>query len=156
TIPEGTETFKVNMVSAANPFATPLTVTIADDDFPGTVQLSSATYSVGEGGGSITISVTRSNGSSGAARVTVSTRDGSAIAAHEYDATPAPVSFAAGDVTPKTAVIPIINDALAEPDETFAVELSNASGAALGATTTATITIPANDQPAPPPANGQP
>ena len=34
-IPEGAESFKVNMTSAANPFATPLTVTIVDDDPPG-------------------------------------------------------------------------------------------------------------------------
>ena len=155
-VPEGTESFEVSMVSVANPFATPLTVTITDDDPPGTLELSSATYSAGEGSGSISINVTRTGGSAGPASVTVSTRDGSALAAQDYDATTATVSFAAGDVAPKTAVIPIINDALAEPDETFEVELSNASGAALGATTTATVTIPANDQPAPPPANGQP
>lgn len=155
-VPEGTETFEVSMVSAANPFATPLTVTITDDDPPGVLELSSATYSVGEGGGSISISVTRTGGSSGPASVTLSTRDGSALAAQDYDLTTATISFGAGDITPKTAVIPIVNDALAEPDETFEVELSNASGATLGATTTATVTIPANDQPAPPPANGQP
>ena len=66
------------------------------------------------------------------------------------------MTFAAGDVAPKTATIPIVNDALAEPDETFEVAMSNASGAALGTVTTATITIPANDQPVPPPANGLP
>jgi hypothetical protein len=155
-IPEGTETFKVSMTSAANPFATPLTVTIVDDDPPGTLELSSATYSVGEGGGSIAINVMRTGGSSGTASVTVSTRDGSALANQDYDATTTTVTFADGDVAPKTATIPIINDALAEPDETFEVALSNASGASLGTVTTATITIPANDQPAPPPANGQP
>lgn len=155
-VPEGAENFKVNMVSVANPFATPLTVTITDDDLPGTLELSSATYSVGEGGGSISINVTRTGGSAGLASVTVSTRDGSALAAQDYGATTATVTFADGDVAPKTAVIPIINDALAEPDETFEVALSNASGAALGTVSTATITIPANDQPAPPPANGLP
>jgi hypothetical protein len=66
------------------------------------------------------------------------------------------VTFADGDVAPKTATIPIINDALAEPDETFEVTLSNASGAVLGSVTTAAVTIPSNDQPVPPPANGQP
>jgi hypothetical protein len=155
-VPEATEAFEVSMVSAANPFATPLTVTITDDDPPGELELSSATYSAGEGSGSISINVTRTGGSAGPASVTVSTRDGSALAAQDYDATTATVSFAAGDAAPKTAVIPIINDALAEPDETFEVELSNASGAALGTTTTASVTIPANDRPAPPPANGQP
>jgi len=155
-VPEGAETFKVNMTSAANPFATPITVTIIDDDPPGTVELSSATYSVGEGGGSIAINVMRTGGSSGTASVTVSTRDGSALATQDYDATTTTVTFADGDVAPKTAMIPIINDALPEPDESFEVALSNASGATLGTVTTATITIPANDQPAPPPANGQP
>jgi Calx-beta domain-containing protein/FG-GAP repeat protein len=155
--PEGTETFKVNLTSsAANLFPTPITVTIVDDDPAGTLDLSSATYSVGEGGGSIAINVTRTGGSAGTASVTVSTRDGSALAAQDYDATTTTVTFADGDVAPKTATIPIINDALAEPDETFEVTLSNASGASLGTVTTATITIPSNDQPVPPPANGQP
>ena len=67
SMPEGAETFKVSMVSIANPFATPLTVTITDDDLPGTLELSSATYSVGEGGGSIAINVTREGGSAGPA-----------------------------------------------------------------------------------------
>jgi hypothetical protein len=155
-IPEGPETFKVTMTSSANPFATPITVTIVDDDLPGALELSSGTYSVGEGGGSIAINVTRTGGSSGAASVTVSTRDGSALATQDYDATTTTVSFADGDVAPKQVTIPIVNDALAEPDETFEVALSSASGAALGTVTTATITIPSNDQPAPPPANGQP
>jgi Calx-beta domain/FG-GAP repeat len=155
-IPESTETFKVSMTSAANPFAPPLTVTIVDDDLAGTLELSSATYSAGEGGGSIAINVTRSDGAAGPASVTVSTRDGSALATQDYAATTATVTFADGDVAPKTATIPIVNDALAEPDETFEVTLSNASGAALGSVTTATITIPSNDQPVPPPANGQP
>jgi hypothetical protein len=154
--PEGTETFTVSMASVANPFATPLTVTITDDDPTGVLELSSATYSVGEGGGSISINVTRTGGSAGPASVTVSTRDGSALAAQDYDATTSTVTFPDGDVAPKVAVVPIINDALAETDETFEVTLSNASGASLGTVATATVTIPSNDQPAPPPANGQP
>jgi hypothetical protein len=156
SVPEGAETFKVSMVSVANPFATPITVTITDDDLPGTLELSSATYSAGEGGGSIAINVTRDGGSAGPASVTLSTHDGSALATQDYTATTTTVTFAAGDTTPKVATIPIVNDALAEPDETFEVTLSNASGAALGTVTTATITIPSNDQPVPPPANGVP
>jgi hypothetical protein len=155
-IPEGAETFTVTLTSVANPFATPMTLTILDDDLTGTLELSSATYSVGEGGGSISVNVTRSGGSAGPASVTLSTRDGSALAAQDYDATTATVTFAAGDATPKAAVIPIINDAAAENDETFEVVLSNASGASLGTVATATVTIPTNDQPAPPPAGGLP
>src|SRR4030095_9454859 len=40
--------------------------------------------------------------------------------------------------------------------ETLEVALSKASGAVLGSVTTAPVTIPSNDQPVPPPANGQP
>ena len=156
SVPEGAETFKVSMVSVANPFATRITVTITDDDLPGTLELSSATYSAGEGGGSIAINVMREGGSAGPASVTLSTRDGSALATQDYTATTATVTFAAGDTTPKVVTISIINDALAEPDETFEVTLSNASGATLGTVATATITIPSNDQPVPPPANGVP
>ncbi|HKU13199.1 MAG TPA: Calx-beta domain-containing protein [Steroidobacteraceae bacterium] len=155
-VPEGNETFKVSMTSAAGPSATPLTVTIVDDDPPGTLQLSSATYSVGEGAGSIGINVTRVGGSAGPASVTVSTQDGVAVAGQDYGATSVTVTFAAGDATPKLVTIPILDDAVAEPDEAFQVALANASGATLGAVTSATITIPANDQPPPPPANGQP
>jgi subtilisin family serine protease len=54
------------------------------------------------------------------------------------------VSFAAGE-TSKTISIPIINDLYVEGNETFTVTLSNASGAPLGAQTTATVTIIDND-----------
>src|SRR5262245_268377 len=117
-IPEGAETFRVNMTSAANPFAGPITVTIVDDDPPGTLELSSATYSVGEGGGSIAINVMRTGGSSGTASVTLSTRDGSALASQEYDATSTTRKCDDGHVAPNTDTITDIDDRRAAPDGT--------------------------------------
>src|SRR6185295_4025727 len=52
--------------------------------------------------------------------------------------------FAPGD-TSKTFSVPIINDSFAEGDETFSVVLSNASGAPIGPTSTALITITDNE-----------
>jgi hypothetical protein len=54
------------------------------------------------------------------------------------------LTFAPGD-TIKAFKVPIINDALHEGDETFAVVLSNPTGAALGSQSTATITIADDD-----------
>jgi hypothetical protein len=54
------------------------------------------------------------------------------------------VGFAAGE-TSKTLFIPVINDVLVEGNETFTLALSNASGASLGSTASATVTITDND-----------
>ena len=51
-----------------------------------TLQLSSATYSVTENGGSVTITVTRTGGSAGAVGVTLATSPGTATAGGDYTA----------------------------------------------------------------------
>ncbi|HAT09221.1 MAG TPA: hypothetical protein DCS97_01180, partial [Planctomycetes bacterium] len=50
-----------------------------------------------------------------------------------------------GDAANKTVVIALLDDAVVEGSETFAVNLSNAAGAALGTTTAATVTIADNE-----------
>jgi hypothetical protein len=52
--------------------------------------------------------------------------------------------FAAGE-TSKSFIIPIVNDALVEGNETFTLTLSGPTGAALSAPQTATLTINEND-----------
>jgi hypothetical protein len=54
------------------------------------------------------------------------------------------LKFAAGE-TQKTVSIPIIDDVYAEGAETFTITLSNPTGATLGATSVATLTINDND-----------
>ena len=85
---------------------------------PGILQLSAATYSVAENGGTATITVTRTGGSAGAVGVTLATSNGTATAPADYTAVSQTVSFAAGDTASKTVSIPIVDDALVEGNET--------------------------------------
>jgi hypothetical protein len=130
-------------------------VTIIDNDpapVPGSLQLSSATYSAGEGAGSAAIMVTRTGGSNGAVSGVVSTSNGTALSGSDYAAAAATVSFADGDAVTKTVSISILEDALVEGNETVNVTLSGLTGGAtLGSPSSAVLTIIDND-PTPGPA----
>jgi Tol biopolymer transport system component len=116
---------------------------------PGTLQFSSATYSVGEGAGSIVVSVTRTGGSDGAVAVQYVTSDGTAAAGSDYTPLSDGLVWANGDTAAKTFTVPILDDALYEGDETFVITLNAPSGATLGAPSTTTVTINDNEsQPA--------
>ena len=120
----------------------------------GTLQLSAATYSAGEGAGNATITITRTGGSAGAVSARLATSNGTAAAAADYTATDTIVTFADGDTTAKTVNVPILQDTADEPDETVTLTLSTPTGGAtLGAQTSAVLTITDDDPtPAPPPA----
>jgi Tol biopolymer transport system component len=106
------------------------------------VQFSAAAFSTSEDAQNIPVTITRSNGTTGAIGISVTTSDGTAVAAEDYDAVAITVEFADGNADPITVNIPVIDDALDEPNETFSVALStSAGGATLGAQTTATLTI---------------
>ncbi len=123
------------------------TLTILDNDSPGTLQFSAATYRIGEGGGSVAITVTRIGGAAGEVRVNFTTRNGTASAGADYDTTSGQLTFADGE-TSKTFFVPIVQDALSERDETVLLSLSNPTGgAALGVPRSATLTIADDDRP---------
>jgi hypothetical protein len=126
-----------------------------------TVQFSQPNYGVSEAGANptITITVTRTGDTSGTATVDYKTTDTdtftfgcsdtvnnnhSAYARCDFATSLDTLTFAPGDMI-KTFKIPIINDSIAEGDETFSVVLSNPTGAALGAQSTATVTIADDD-----------
>ena len=124
-----------------------------------TIRLSQATYSVNEGANSLTATIMRSGDTSGSASVAFTTFDtdtftvgcsdkvnnlGGAFGRCDYATTADTLVFASGEAA-KTIVIPIINDAFAEGDETFFIGLSNASGATLGTPSIATVTINDNE-----------
>ena len=113
----------------------------------GTLQLSAASYSVGEGGASATVTVTRTAGNYGAASVHYATANGTATAGSDYTATSGNLGWGDGDITSKTISIPISDDALVESSETLSVTLSAATGATLGTPVVATVTIIDNDVP---------
>ncbi len=115
---------------------------------PGILQLSSPTYTVGEGGVTATITVTRTGGSSGIVGATVSTSNGTATAGVDYTTTSSAVSFGAGSTTSQTVSIPITDDATVESNETINITLSAPTGGAtLGSPTSAVLTIIDNDVP---------
>src|SRR5262249_43167767 len=108
-------------------------------------QFSGSGYSVNENQGTATITVTRTNGSTGSVTVNYATSDGTATAGSDYTATSGTLTFAAGE-TSKTFTVPIIDDTAVENPETVTLPLSNApSGAALGSPATATLTINSDD-----------
>jgi hypothetical protein len=110
----------------------------------GTVQFSSSTYSVNENGGSRTITVTRTGGTS-AFVVNYRTSNGTATAGADYMAINEVLNFAANE-TSKTFTVPIINDTLVEGNENLNLTLSNPSGGVtLGSPSTAILTIVDND-----------
>jgi len=119
------------------------------------VQLSASSYSVGEGDGRVNIFVTRTGDTSGPASVGFFTSDlaglqncnvfnGIASARCDYEVTIGTLKFAAGE-TSKSFSVAIVDDSYAEGNETFTVNLKNASGASLGTPSSATVTIIDND-----------
>ena len=153
---EPDETFFVNFNSPMNAVMDDQGIgTITNDDVAannGSIQLSAATYSGGEGDGQIAVTITRTGGSDGAVAVTFDTSNGSATAGSDYTAvTGQSVMFADGDAANKTVNISVTDDSEYEGAETFNVTLSNPTGGAtLGSPASAVVTINDNDaRPAP-------
>lgn len=117
------------------------TVTIIDNDGPGTLQFAQASYTVSEGAGTVNIAVTRINGSTGPASVQCNVSAGTATSSDYTAVTPQPLNWNSGDASPKSCVITILQDTSVEGPETINLSLSGASGATLGTQTTAVLTI---------------
>ncbi|MEL6224442.1 MAG: GDSL-type esterase/lipase family protein, partial [Cyanobacteria bacterium J06627_8] len=128
---------------------TATTLTINDNDVapnPGSLAFSSATYSITEGQPTATITVVRTDGSSGEVSVEVDIDASSSASSNDYSLTaPVLLTFADG-VTQQTIDIPITDDTDVESSETLNLSLTNVSGGAtLGSTTDTTLTILDND-----------
>ena len=108
----------------------------------GTVQFSSAAYSVTEPGGSALVTITRTDGSAGAIAVSFATSDGTATAGSDYTATTVTASWADGETASKTVNVGILDDQALEADETVQLTLSNPTGGAtLGTPSEVDLTI---------------
>jgi hypothetical protein len=114
----------------------------------GLVSFQPVSYTVGEGAGNVTLLVQRIGSIASAASVryasVVGTGAAAATAGEDFTAVSGTLSWAAGDGSTKTIVVPIIDDALAEQTETFSVLLSNAVGTTIGASS-ATVNITDNE-----------
>ena len=139
TTPESSETVVVTLTSAnggsavGTPSAATLTI-LDDDDFPAnSVRLAgAAAQTIGEGGGHIDFTVTRTGDTSQAASVDYRTADGTALNTRDYTFAGGTLDFAAGETT-KTFSVLITDDAYVEGAESFTVALSNPARTTLDA-----------------------
>lgn len=109
-----------------------------------TLRFSAANYSVGEGGVTVTITVTRTGSSVGVATVEYATRNGTATDKGDYSPAFGTLRFNPGQ-TSRSFTVSIIDDAFIEPDEAVNLTLRNPTGASLGSQATAVLTILDND-----------
>ncbi len=108
----------------------------------GGLQFSSPTYGTQQNSNSVTITVNRAGGSTGAVHVGyATTTGGSAIAGQDYTATSGTLNWASGDTAAKTFNILILNNSQAGTRTVF-LTLSNATGGAyLSSPSNAVLTI---------------
>lgn len=154
TTVEGDETVAITLSAAVgatlgNPSGAVLTI-LDDDTAPpppssDTVQFQSAVSYINEGAGTATITVTRSGAGGGPVTVNYVSSNGTAVAPADYTAVSGALSWAAGDYASKSFTVPIVDDALVEPNESINLALSDPSGASLGTQSGAQLYIANND-----------
>lgn len=126
----------------------------APEPAAGVIQFSAASYTIEELSSAVQpVKITRTGGSRGAVTATFTTSDGTAIAGTNYTPVNVSVFFADGDAEERLAEIAIIQNPLSgEPNRTINLTLSQPGGcAALGAQSTAVLSIEDTDRPVPPP-----
>jgi CSLREA domain-containing protein len=107
----------------------------------GTLQFSSGTYTVLEGGGSAGITITRAGGSAGTATIQIATSNGTGVAGTDYTAVSQTVTFNDGE-TSKIVNVPITDNLNNQPNRTVNLTLSNVGGSGQpGSPLTAVLTI---------------
>jgi hypothetical protein len=120
-------------------------------------QFGSATLLVTEGGGDAVVRVTRLGNTSAPGTVNYATSDsgatncnapnsGNASSRCDYETTVGTLEFTAGE-TSKSISIPLVNDSYAEGNESFTLNLTNATGngSTLGSPAKTTVTITDNE-----------
>ena len=108
----------------------------------GSLQLSASSLSVAQSAGSLTVTVNRTGGASGAISVKYATANGSASAGTDYTAASGTLQWADGDAASKTFPVAISNASGFAGNKTFTVTLSSpTAGATLSSPSAATATI---------------
>jgi hypothetical protein len=109
---------------------------------PGLLVFSSGSYSAVESAGSATVTVARVGGTSGAVAVSYATSDGTGTAGRDYTPVSGTLSWADGDVAPKTFTVPLLADPFLAASETVNLTLADPTGgAALASPSAAVLTI---------------
>ena len=122
---------------------------------PATAELrfTQAKYHVIENVGEVHVGVQRvdlGGGLNTTATVSYATQAGTALATSDFTARTGTLTWNPGDGSAKTIVIPIVDNAVAEPAEMFKVLLSNATGGTSIATPDVTVVILDDDEAFPP------
>jgi len=111
----------------------------------GNIGFATASSSVSEGAGKVTITVNRTGDLSGAASADFATRDGTAVQTSDYHSGFGTVFFAPGEAS-KTFDVLLTDDGFMESPETFTISLSNPRGGfQVAGITSTTVTINDND-----------
>ncbi len=130
---EPNESFTVALSNPTNATLKPLgstgTGTIQDDDSP-LPQINIGDATASESSPTMTFTVTLSPSSSQTVTVQYATANGTAVAGQDYNAGNGTITFNAGE-TQKQISIGILQDTLDEDNETFLVNLSNATNATI-------------------------
>ncbi|HXJ87173.1 MAG TPA: Calx-beta domain-containing protein [Candidatus Binatia bacterium] len=126
----------------------PLTCAAGPDPAAGTLQFTNATLNVPEPTDRAAIYIERTGGTKGEVGVKVTTHDGTATTGSDYETVSTEVRFGDGEDGLRRVDIPLVNDDVAESDESFTVTLSDVGGCAqLGAQKETTLTILDDDNP---------
>ncbi|HVS13074.1 MAG TPA: Calx-beta domain-containing protein [Thermoanaerobaculia bacterium] len=120
----------------------------SDGGDPGVVRFRAESYT-GSEGGSVTVVVQRTGGSSGAASVSYSMVSATAVAGADYVSSSGTLSWSADQDGNRQITVQLLQDQLVEGSESFEVRLSQASGASLGTPDRTRVTIEDDDAPAP-------
>lgn len=111
------------------------------DPLSSAVEFAAANFTVQEGVPSVEVRLLRTGNLSEAASVTVLPTDGTAIAGEDYIGGPRTVTFAPGQ-SQAVVTIPIIDDEIVEPTETFNLSLVNPTeNLGIGGRSQSTVTI---------------
>ncbi|MEO8033741.1 MAG: Calx-beta domain-containing protein [Acidobacteriota bacterium] len=144
TIPEGSESLYVSLLAATNAvLSSPSAIVTINDDDGSTLGFGPSFYTVAENAGSVTLNLIRSGAATATVVVAYTTASGTAGAGTDFTTTSGTVTFGPGE-TLKTIAVPILDDSVSEPAETFYVTFSSTSN---GTTGTSTVTI-LDDEPA--------
>jgi Calx-beta domain len=134
TLPEPTEYFSILLTnSSSNAVILDYGLAVGEivDNDPPALSIGDVARQEGNAGTTaFTFTVTLSFPSTGSVTVQYTTANGNAAAGSDYQAVSGTLEFAPGE-TSKTITVLVNGDTLVEPDETFAVNLSNAAGAAI-------------------------
>ena len=131
---ETNETFSVTLSNPVNATGTPTgTGTITNDDAAPQIDISNASLTEPDSGSAMmTFTVTLSNPTQTTFDLAYTTAPGTAGANVDYTTTAGTINFAAGQTT-ATILVPIIGDTAPETNETFQVQLSDLTNAAVPA-----------------------